>query len=83
MPSGTRIELSTEDFDLTEDILEALGARRGRAFPPSRIARMVGGGTTTRDVHRVLPALVADGNVSTTDQGARSLYAYAWGYWQS
>lgn len=75
-----RNALSTEDFDLTEDILDALAARRDKDFSASQIARLVK--CDTSDVHRVLPELLGDGNLSTTDRGAWSRYRFVQGFWQ-
>lgn len=83
MPTSTapaRNALPVADFDLTEDILDALAARKAADFSPSEIARLVK--SDTRDVHRVLPYLVADRNVSTTDRGTWSRYRFIQGYWQ-
>lgn len=71
--------LTDDEYDMAARVLDALGSHAGSDYSPSQIARLVGGYVDTRDVHGVLPALVADGHVSTTERGAWSRYRFIWG----
>lgn len=70
-------DLTDADYDLAQRILDALSERCGRDFTRSELARLA-----KVDTHRVeaaLAALVADGNVSSTDRGAWSRFRFVWG----
>lgn len=69
--------LADADYEIAERILDALSERCCRDYTRSEIARFA-----KVDTHRVesaLVALVADGNVSSTDRGAWSRFRFVWG----
>lgn len=72
-------DLADDEYELAQRILDATATRTGRDFSPSEIARMPKVKADVTAVHRVLPALVADGHLSTTDRGAWSRYRFIWG----
>jgi DNA-binding IclR family transcriptional regulator len=69
--------LSDADYAIAEAILDALSERCCRDYTRSQIARFVKVDTT--HVERALAALVADGQVSSTDRGAWSRFKFIWG----
>lgn len=69
--------LSDEDYAISERVLDELSDRCCRDFSPSEIARFAK--ATTDEVRRVLPALVADGNVAAHGNGAWTRYRFVWG----
>lgn len=68
-------DLTDAQYDLTERILDRLCDRGDRkAYSPSEIGRLVK--ATTDEVRAVLPALVADGNLGTSGNGAWTRYTF-------
>lgn len=71
--------LTDEQYERAARILDALAERCCRDYSPSEIARMKGVRGDAQQVHAVLPALVQDGHISSTERGAWSRYRFVWG----
>lgn len=71
--------LTDAEYEVASRVLDALGARSGRDFSTSQIARLGGVRAEYEVVARALRALVADGHVSTTERGAWSRFRFIWG----
>lgn len=68
------------DYELASKILAALFERAGSDFSPSQIARLAGVKASVDQVHRVLPALSADGHIRNSGRGGSwARYTFVWG----
>lgn len=66
------LDLTDQECDVADALLDALRAHRGQDYSPSQAARAAK--VSTAQAHRVLPALLADQYVTVAGNGAWRRY---------